>query len=56
VLFAQALWNVHLLSLVDAEQRNDEWRQALVGELNRLIEADPSATPRHPLGCSGTAS
>ena len=47
-VYGQALWNVHLLSLVEPAQRNDEWRQALVAELNRLIEADPSVTPQAP--------
>ena len=46
--YAQGLWNVHLLSLVDPAQRNDEWRQAIVGELNRLVAADPSAAPQAP--------
>jgi hypothetical protein len=46
--YAQGLWNVHLLSLVEPEQRNDEWRQTLVTELNRLLAADPSAAPQAP--------
>ena len=47
-VYGQGLWNVHLLSMMDPAQRNDEWRQALVSELTRLIEAEPSATPPAP--------
>ena len=43
--FTQALVNVDLLSRVDPSLRNDEWRQALEGELNRVIAMNPSDAP-----------
>ena len=47
-VYAQALVNVDLLSRVDPERRNDEWRQALLGELGRILATDPASAPAAP--------
>jgi hypothetical protein len=46
--YIQALINIDLLSRVDAERRNDDWRQALTSELQRILGQDPSASPSPP--------
>lgn len=47
-VFTQTLVNVDLLSRAEAAMRNDDWRQALVGELRRLVNMDPNAAPVAP--------
>ena len=47
-VYSLGIMNVDLLSRVPPEQQNDQWRQALVEELTRLAQADPSAAPPAP--------
>jgi hypothetical protein len=46
--FAQALVNVQMLAAIDPAARPAGWRDALVGELNRLISLNPEQTPPAP--------
>lgn len=46
--YVQALIALDLLSQVEAERRNDEWRQAVVTELQRILALDPAAAPAAP--------
>jgi hypothetical protein len=48
VVYAEALLNVDALARVAPAEQSAEWRQALLGELTRLVEADPNATPPAP--------
>jgi hypothetical protein len=43
-----ALTNLQLLAATPAEQQNDQWRQSLTAELNRIIAMDPSGVPPAP--------
>ncbi|HLH20931.1 MAG TPA: hypothetical protein VK066_00290 [Chloroflexota bacterium] len=43
-----ALTNLQLLAATPAEQQNDQWRQSLTAELNRLISMDPAGVPQAP--------
>jgi hypothetical protein len=44
--FTQPLVHLDLLVQVSPEQRNDQWRQAVLSELMRLVALDPSNAPR----------
>lgn len=46
--YVQALISIDLLSQVDAERRNDDWRQAVQTELQRILAQDPAAAPSAP--------
>jgi hypothetical protein len=43
-----ALTNLQLLAATPTEQQNDQWRQSLASELNRIIAMDPAAVPQPP--------
>jgi hypothetical protein len=43
-----ALTNLQLLAATPAEQQNDQWRQSLTAELNRIIGMDPAGVPQAP--------
>jgi hypothetical protein len=43
-----ALTNLQLLAATPAEQQNDQWRQSLTAELNRIIAMDPGGVPQAP--------
>ncbi|HZS00241.1 MAG TPA: hypothetical protein VFE37_16120 [Chloroflexota bacterium] len=43
-----ALTNLQLLAATPAEQQNDQWRQSLTAELNRIIAMDPAGVPQAP--------
>jgi len=43
-----ALTNLQLLAATPSEQQNDQWRQSLTAELNRIIGMDPSGVPPAP--------
>ena len=47
-IYVLVLYNIDLLSQTPAEQRNDQWRQALLQELQRLQVLDPAASPAAP--------
>jgi hypothetical protein len=47
-VYVQALIALDLLSQVDADRRNDDWRQAVVTELQRVLALDPAAAPAAP--------
>ncbi|HZU05817.1 MAG TPA: hypothetical protein VFB73_07585 [Chloroflexota bacterium] len=46
--FTQPLVHLDLLVQVSPEQRNDQWRQAVLSELTRLVALDPSNAPPAP--------
>jgi hypothetical protein len=47
-VYTISLTNVDLLSRADMNQRTDEWRQALIGELQRILATDPNGAPSAP--------
>jgi len=47
-IYTQTLVNIDLLARVEAALRGDEWRQALAGELTRIVNMDPNGAPAAP--------
>jgi hypothetical protein len=43
-----ALTNLQLLAATPAEQQNDQWRQSLTAELNRIVGLEPGGVPQAP--------
>jgi hypothetical protein len=46
--FAQALVNLQMLAAIDPAARPTGWRDALLGEMNRIISLNPEQTPPAP--------